>query len=243
MASIALQQPAEGRPKGGGSSRSFSAPHHVSASPGRFASRPGNFSRNHSRYYRPAARSSSAAFRSRGVSGSRYAVNRSTALNPKVYRTRNPQLAASRRAALRAQGITPDGRVLTASSRNWDRSRDHTWRGHRCRWRNNTWVIIDPWFYPWAFGFGYFPYGAYSYYGGGYYDDYAQPEYYDGEAESSVSQVQAALAREGYYLGEIDGSFGPATRSALKRYQRNRGLTVTGQIDQPVLVALGFRQP
>ena len=104
-------------------------------------------------------------------------------------------------------------------------------------------MIIGPW-YPWDYG--YYPYGAYSYYDDGYYDDgyaaneYSQSEYDNGNPDSSVSQVQAALAREGYYRGAIDGSFGPATRNALRRYQQNHGLDVTGRIDRPVLEALGL---
>lgn len=132
--------------------------------------------------------------------------------------------------------------------RNWDRSRDHFWNGHRCRWYNNAWVIFDLGFYPYSYGYGYgyYPYGgAYPYYDNGYYDDsYASGEYsqdYDNNADSSVNQVQSALAREGYYRGAIDGSFGPGTRSALRRYQRDHGLDATGQIDRPVIEALGLR--
>jgi len=105
-------------------------------------------------------------------------------------------------------------------------------------------VIIGPWF-PWDYG--YYPYGAYSYYDDGYYDngyaadDYSQSEYQNGDLDSSVRRVQAALAREGYYRGAIDGSFGPATQNALRRYQRNHGLNVTGEIDRPVIEALRLR--
>jgi His-Xaa-Ser repeat protein HxsA len=103
-------------------------------------------------------------------------------------------------------------------------------------------VIIGPWLYPW--GYGYYPYGAYSYYDDGYYDDgYAASEYSQSEydaGDSSVSQVQTALAREGYYHGAIDGSVGPATRNALRRYQQNHGLDVNGRIDRQVLEALGL---
>lgn len=105
-------------------------------------------------------------------------------------------------------------------------------------------MIIGPWFYPWAYG--YYPYASYSYYDNGYYDDgyaaneYAQSEYDSGDADSSVSQVQAALARAGYYHGAIDGSVGPATRNALRRYQSRHGLEVTGRIDRPVIEALGL---
>ena len=55
---------------------------------------------------------------------------------------------------------------------------------------------------PGSTGYGYYPYGAYSYYDDGYYDDayvpgeYSQSEYDNGNGDSSVSQVQAALARK-----------------------------------------------
>ena len=158
---------------------------------------------------------------------------------------------SARRAALRSQGFDSQGRVLASSSRNWDRGRDHFWRGHRCHWHNNAWVIIDPWFYaglyPWAYGYyGYgYPYGAYSYYDDGYYDDGYGPagssEYDPGNGNPNVSQVQAALARKGYYRGAIDGRMGPGTRSALKQYQLNHGMEVTGRVDRSVADALRLR--
>jgi peptidoglycan hydrolase-like protein with peptidoglycan-binding domain len=99
-------------------------------------------------------------------------------------------------------------------------------------------VIIDPWFWGYGYGWGGYPYG-YSYYDDGYApDEYSQPEYDNSSGDSSVSQVQTALARAGYYHGAIDGSFGPATRNALRRFQRDRGLEATGQIDRPVIAAL-----
>ena len=95
-------------------------------------------------------------------------------------------------------------------------------------------------FYPWGW------YG-YPYYDSHYYDDYYEDAYAANEysqngydANSTVSEVQAALAREGYYRGAIDGSVGPATRNALRRYQSRHGLEVNGQIDGPVLRALGL---
>ena len=62
------------------------------------------------------------------------------------------------------------------------------------------------------------------------------------DPNSGVSQVQrAALGREGFYHGAIDGSVGPATGNALRRYQRDRGLSVTGRIDRSVVEALRLR--
>jgi Putative peptidoglycan binding domain len=251
-ASIALLQPAQGRSQG--STRSFSPAYHYSASAGHFSSRPRSFSGGNARFYRSSPRlSSQAAFRNRAYfAGPLLAVNRTTALNPRAYSAAAPRLTAGRTAALRSQGFSSSGRVLAASSRNWDRGRDHFWHGHRCHWYNNAWVIFDLGFYPWDYGWGY-PYGAYSYYDGDYYDDGyapsqyspepypAQFEYDSGNGDSSVSQVQAALARKGYYRGAIDGSLGPTTRNALRQYQRNHGLDVTGRVDRPVIAALGLR--
>jgi His-Xaa-Ser repeat protein HxsA len=107
-------------------------------------------------------------------------------------------------------------------------------------------VIIGPWF-PW--GYGYYPYASYSYYDDRYYDGYYDegyasneyPQSEDGDVDVNVSEVQSALARAGYYDGAIDGSLGPATRNALRRYQRDRRLSVTGRIDRSVIDALGLR--
>ena len=256
-ASIALLQPAQGRPQG--STRSFSPAHHSSASAGHFSSRSRSFSGGNARFYRSSPRfSSQAAFRNRSLSGPRLASNRTAALNPRAYSASGSRLAARRGATLRPRGFNNNqGRVLARHSgnwhRNWDRGRDHFWHGHRCHWQNNAWVIFNPGFYPWNYGWGYYPYGAYSYYDGGYYEDGyasneysqepypAQSEYDSGDGDSRVSQVQAALARKGYYRGAIDGSPGPATRNALRQYQRSQGLDVTGRIDRPVLEALGLR--
>jgi hypothetical protein len=188
------------------------------------------------------------------------------ALNPGGFQTRNR--IASRRTGqnfLQAQGLNNSARVIGRRSAgwhpNWDRNHDHFWHGHRCHWRNNSWVIFDLGFFP----YGYYGYGdPYSYYGDGYgygygdgygydseYSDAAYPAQYsdaaypanysDGGADSIVSRVQAALAREGYYRGAIDGSFGAGTRKALRRYQANHDMDVTGQIDQGIIGALGLR--
>jgi peptidoglycan hydrolase-like protein with peptidoglycan-binding domain len=52
--------------------------------------------------------------------------------------------------------------------------------------------------------------------------------------------VQIALARRGYYRSAIDGQAGQQTRSAIRRYQRDRRLAVTGAIDRSLLRSLGI---
>jgi hypothetical protein len=55
------------------------------------------------------------------------------------------------------------------------------------------------------------------------------------------SDVQIALARRGYYHGNIDGIIGPQSRSAIRRYQASYGLPVTGVIDYPLMRSLALR--
>jgi peptidoglycan hydrolase-like protein with peptidoglycan-binding domain len=52
------------------------------------------------------------------------------------------------------------------------------------------------------------------------------------EARSErVREVQLKLHEKGYYDGEIDGIPGPKTRTALREYQRENNLEVTGRLN------------
>jgi Putative peptidoglycan binding domain len=55
-----------------------------------------------------------------------------------------------------------------------------------------------------------------------------------------VLQVQENLRRLGYYKGPVDGLSGSGTRSAIRSYQVDRGLPVTGRIDKDLLQDLGL---
>jgi len=141
--------------------------------------------------------------------------------------------------------------------RDWDRSRDHWWNGHHCRFINGSWVIFDFGFYPW-WPYWYYPYDYYAYdyypypysYEPGVYDSgvYQGEEYYDQNGyadqspDSTVAAAQERLARQGYYRGEIDGIFGAETRRAVARYQSNQGLRVTGYLTTETLQALGLQR-
>ena len=144
-------------------------------------------------------------------------------------------------------------RHATNWHRDWDRSRDHRWHGHHCRFINGSWVIFDLGFYPWSFGY------PYDYYYGDYYPYAYQPDYYvsgdygdedyygqnaydssDAYADSAVAAAQEQLARRGYYGGEIDGVLGPQTRRAIARYQSKHGQRVTGELTTNTLEALGL---
>lgn len=56
---------------------------------------------------------------------------------------------------------------------------------------------------------------------------------YGGYAD--VSSAQRYLLALGYYTGKVDGVNGPGTRSAVTRFQRDKGLSPTGELS-PALV-------
>lgn len=60
---------------------------------------------------------------------------------------------------------------------------------------------------------------------------------------TNVLGVQLALARRGISAGPIDGVAGSQTRAALRVFQRNEGLPVTGLIDERTLSRLSLGQP
>jgi len=55
-----------------------------------------------------------------------------------------------------------------------------------------------------------------------------------------VMQIQQALSNIGYHLAELDGKLGPETTAALKRFQTDRHLLLTGKPDDITLAALGI---
>ena len=61
-----------------------------------------------------------------------------------------------------------------------------------------------------------------------------------GSGPSLPEAVQRQLSKRGYYKGTIDGQFGPASRDALKKFQKTQGLKPPGDIDEDSLDALGF---
>jgi photosystem II stability/assembly factor-like uncharacterized protein len=59
------------------------------------------------------------------------------------------------------------------------------------------------------------------------------------KASETVLHAQEALAGLGYNLGTADGKAGAGTTSAVKRFQTDRHLPVTGKLDSITLAALG----
>lgn len=135
------------------------------------------------------------------------------------------------------RGMPPGSRNFDGRRFNDFRFRDHDF-DDRFRFRNvfvfNGGFGFPFWGWggPWGWGYPYgYPYYGYPYYGGGY----AAPGYsgydsgggygYDGQgSQSQVAQLQRHLKAAGYYHGSIDGTMGPRTRSALRAYQRERGV-------------------
>lgn len=56
---------------------------------------------------------------------------------------------------------------------------------------------------------------------------------------STLVMAQSQLARLGYYDGVVDGIFGPRTSRAIRQYQSDYGLAVTGRLDRATLQNLG----
>lgn len=113
---------------------------------------------------------------------------------------------------------------------------------HDCNWWRNhchTIILIGGGFYAWDLGYWYPAYGYDSYNSNYAYDG---PIYgYDGlPPDQIIANVQYALQQLGYFSEAVDGVLGSVTRAAIEDYQVENNLPVTGAIDRPTLVALGF---
>jgi len=60
-------------------------------------------------------------------------------------------------------------------------------------------------------------------------------------SDSALQSAQQQLKDDGYYRGDVDGVDGPATRSAIRHYQKDKNLAVTGQLDRDTQKDLGLR--
>ncbi len=61
-----------------------------------------------------------------------------------------------------------------------------------------------------------------------------------GSSGSGVKQVQQRLLNWGYYTGSVDGVYGSATETAVRKFQRNNGLSVDGICGVKTLSAMGL---
>jgi hypothetical protein len=134
-----------------------------------------------------------------------------------------------------SHGFSAHGFVHHSGSRHEFRNhgfagRDHFFHNHR-RFFFGFDVV--------AFGFPYWWYPDY-YYGYPYgYANYNDSPVYDYRYWAGIATaVQTELARRGYYHGSIDGALGPASREAIRAFQKAKDLPVTGLIDPSLLKAL-----
>src|SRR4051812_34045096 len=71
----------------------------------------------------------------------------------------------------------------------------------------------------------------------------AGPSYVQPQPSAAVRDAQQRLTALGFYTGTIDGFWGPETQAAVERFQRSRGLQVTGDVDQATATALQAAPP
>jgi peptidoglycan hydrolase-like protein with peptidoglycan-binding domain len=57
-------------------------------------------------------------------------------------------------------------------------------------------------------------------------------------SRDEIKQIQSNLQQDGLYRGNIDGIDGPETHQALRAYQQQKGLQVTGRPDQQTVASL-----
>ena len=69
----------------------------------------------------------------------------------------------------------------------------------------------------------------------------AAVSYKKGDSGSEIVKIQEALKSTGYYSGVADGVFGSATQTAVKNFQKARGLTADGVVGTKTLEALGIK--
>ena len=121
-----------------------------------------------------------------------------------------------------------------ACRRHRDQHDSNWWRNH-C----HTIILIGGGFYAWDLGYWYPAYG---------YDSYNSNYSYDGPIygynglppDQIIANVQYVLQQLGYFAEAVDGVLGAVTRAAIEDYQVENNLPVTGAIDRPLLVSLGF---
>lgn len=61
-----------------------------------------------------------------------------------------------------------------------------------------------------------------------------------GRVGPAVRLLQTALQERGFYRGPIDGDFGGRTQQAVRQFQRQQGLAVTGVVNVATWEALGY---
>lgn len=60
------------------------------------------------------------------------------------------------------------------------------------------------------------------------------------QQDNAVAEVQKTLKSKGYEVGSVDGKWGPQSMAALKQYQRENDLQVTGSLNRETAESLGI---
>lgn len=67
-----------------------------------------------------------------------------------------------------------------------------------------------------------------------------RPRYQSVPSQARYQEIQQSLASRGYFSGEPDGTWGPNSVEALKRFQQEQNLAPSGRVDSLTLIALGL---
>jgi hypothetical protein len=133
-----------------------------------------------------------------------------------------------------AQNGQPRANDRQAVQRDRHQSHDRDW------WRQHfpRIVLFGGGYYYWDIGYWYPAWG----YDPSYTYDNDGPIYAYGDLlpDQVISNVQIELQQEGYYAGPINGSLDQTTRAAIATYQRDRGLNISGTVDETTVEALGL---
>ena len=62
-------------------------------------------------------------------------------------------------------------------------------------------------------------------------------------AESTVGEVQKLLMQRGYYMGMVDGMNGSQTRDAIRRFEKDANLPLTGKADDSLIAKIQAADP
>jgi peptidoglycan hydrolase-like protein with peptidoglycan-binding domain len=57
-------------------------------------------------------------------------------------------------------------------------------------------------------------------------------------SRSEVRRAQQQLEQRGYEVGTVDGVIGPKTQTAIRNFQRDKGLNATGELNEETRAAL-----
>ena len=128
--------------------------------------------------------------------------------------------------------------ALPSLADDWHHGGRGGWHGGG-GWRGGSRVSIGIGVVPSPYYYGPAYYGP-RYYGPAYYEPAPVVVGREVGGGDVVADVQASLARKGYYIGGVDGAMGPRTRGAIRAWQADCGLAVTGTLNAATLRSLGL---